>query len=85
MISPYISEGSGLKPHLRKGRRAIQPEISPYISEGSGLKPAPSTSAPLRPLISPYISEGSGLKHGKGRGRLNRAPESPLTSVRGAD
>ena len=36
-ISPYISEGSGLK--LGGRFLAAQfPKISPYISEGSGLK-----------------------------------------------
>ena len=60
-ISPYISEGSGLKPTLY-GVASKSSLISPYISEGSGLK----QMFPPRLLrdtdISPYISEGSGLK-----------------------
>ena len=36
-ISPYISEGSGLKPSVIRGIRIVN-VISPYISEGSGLK-----------------------------------------------
>ena len=62
MISPYISEGSGLK--LFGSYAGVdQDEISPYISEGSGLKLPLVTSQTLVPVgISPYISEGSGLK-----------------------
>ena len=37
IISPYISEGSGLKHDSVMGRKILA-DISPYISEGSGLK-----------------------------------------------
>ena len=39
-ISPYISEGSGLKPRP-VGYYILSTDISPYISEGSGLKLCP--------------------------------------------
>ena len=60
-ISPYISEGSGLKPlsHTPPKRK---PNISPYISEGSGLKRVTLACNRCYACISPYISEGSGLK-----------------------
>ena len=36
-ISPYISEGSGLK-RMTAAAELLVAAISPYISEGSGLK-----------------------------------------------
>ena len=61
-ISPYISEGSGLK-HCIPALGLLVTPISPYISEGSGLKPGHGRGLSLWARISPYISEGSGLKH----------------------
>ena len=60
-ISPYISEGSGLKQRLAL-RRLPRRRISPYISEGSGLKQVLASHRDFSLQISPYISEGSGLK-----------------------
>ena len=39
LISPYISEGSGLK-QTDNASVDLASVISPYISEGSGLKPS---------------------------------------------
>ena len=62
-ISPYISEGSGLKRGRFRGGD-LHARISPYISEGSGLKLLDIDDRYAeRRVISPYISEGSGLKH----------------------
>ena len=60
-ISPYISEGSGLK-LLWGGAVGTPQAISPYISEGSGLKLSLTEGTLEITVISPYISEGSGLK-----------------------
>ena len=60
-ISPYIREGSGLKPCIPP-RAPFVPLISPYIREGSGLKHLDFLSDHNCHIISPYIREGSGLK-----------------------
>ncbi len=61
-ISPYIREGSGLKPSTLPPTTVGSP-ISPYIREGSGLKQIVREEMGSHSLrISPYIREGSGLK-----------------------
>ena len=82
-ISPYISEGSGLK-RFNSGKVVLTKYISPYISEGSGLKQKLLIIRAAATDISPYISEGSGLKQGCDFTGGYKAL-SPLTSVRGAD
>ena len=84
-ISPYIREGSGLKPRWMVifVWRALR--ISPYIREGSGLKPRRAPTCSCNPQISPYIREGSGLKRRYCTHGIARFLLSPLTSVRGAD
>ena len=83
-ISPYISEGSGLKRFWVGWEPDSAGTISPYISEGSGLKQREAVVGATVREISPYISEGSGLKLPSCLRFLGSA-ESPLTSVRGAD
>ena len=77
-ISPYISEGSGLKPSSRSARNRAS-VISPYISEGSGLKLSVAVKATADNYqISPYISEGSGLKRRNRHARAFIARHLPL-------
>ena len=55
LISPYISEGSGLKPMIASNPPAVT-AISPYISEGSGLKLLTAVQISLHAMGSPLTS-----------------------------
>ena len=76
-ISPYISEGSGLKQH-ESYKKTTRQRISPYISEGSGLKLPNGRKVGTLESISPYISEGSGLKPTKRLFFVNQSCHLPL-------
>ena len=77
IISPYIREGSGLKP--RQGTTAGSDlAISPYIREGSGLKLVHPSIRFSVLHISPYIREGSGLKLSKFFVGLDADTDLPL-------